>query len=302
MKSVKKLNKFKTYLPEKSAFTIDTHEAFPKLHTLCIASGKRGGGKSVAIANFIKECKNYNYYDRVWLITPTYYSNKAIWDIADIQEEDVYEPTVSVIKDLIKLVEAEREEWDHFLHLKEMYKKYKKDIATKPINRIDEDTLLMYQDYDFFEKPPEWKYTSEVPPRLGVIIDDSLGTPLLSKPSAGLINLCIKHRHVGKGLGISIFMLVQSYCAQGGLNRAIRENCTMLLLFKLNQDAQIRKLYEEADLEMSEQDFINLCKEVHKIDYNFLLMDFAPKSPEMRFRSGWDNVLDIKCKDEMEIN
>ena len=121
---------------------------------MCIASGKRGGGKSVAIANFIKECKNYGYYDRVWLITPTYYSNKAIWDIADIQEEDVYEPTVSVIKDLIKLVEAEREEWDHFLHLKEMYKKYKKDIATKPINRIDEENLYMYQDYDFFEKTP----------------------------------------------------------------------------------------------------------------------------------------------------
>ena len=85
MTTVKKLNKFKTHLPEKSAFTIETHEAFPKLHTLCIASGKRGGGKSVAIANFIKECKNYNYYDRVWLITPTYYSNKAIWIVTGKQ-------------------------------------------------------------------------------------------------------------------------------------------------------------------------------------------------------------------------
>ena len=74
----------------------------------------------------------------------------------------------------------------------------------------------------------------------------------------------------------------------------------MLLLFKLNQDAQIKKLYEEADLEMSEQEFISLCKEVHKIDYNFLLMDFVPKSPEMRFRSGWDNVLDVNVN--MEIN
>ena len=51
-------------------------------------------------------------------------------DLSDIMAylylQDVYEPTVSVIKDLIKLVEAEREEWDHYLHLKEMYKKYKK--------------------------------------------------------------------------------------------------------------------------------------------------------------------------------
>ena len=41
----KKLNKFKTSLPKKGAFTIETEPDFPKLHTLCIASGKRGGGK-----------------------------------------------------------------------------------------------------------------------------------------------------------------------------------------------------------------------------------------------------------------
>ena len=68
----KRIKGFKTIVPPKSAFTIETAEDFPKLHTLCIASGKRGGGKSVAIANFIKRCKDAGYYDRVWCITPTY--------------------------------------------------------------------------------------------------------------------------------------------------------------------------------------------------------------------------------------
>ena len=68
----------KLKLPSKSSFTISTAEEFPKLHTLCIASGKRGGGKSVAIANFIKMCKDKNYYDKVYLVTPTYYSNKNV--------------------------------------------------------------------------------------------------------------------------------------------------------------------------------------------------------------------------------
>ena len=293
--SSKKLNKFKTSLPKKGAFTIETEPDFPKLHTLCIASGKRGGGKSIATANFIKSCKDKHYYDRVWLVTPTYYSNKGIWDIAEISEEDTFEPTVSVLKDITNMVEAERAEWDHFLHLKEMYKKFQKDIR-KPINRLDPELLLEYQDLDFFEGPPTWKYPVEQPPRLGVIIDDCLGTPLLSKPSAGLINMCIKHRHLGKGLGISIFMLVQSYCSQGGINRAIRENCTLLLLFKLNQDAQIKKLYSETDLDMTEEQFIDMCKEVHSIDYNFLLMDFAPKDPSMKFRSGWDTLIQPKIK------
>ena len=154
----KKIHKFKTHLPGKSAFTIETSDFFPKLHTLTIASGKRGGGKSVAIANFIKLAKENVYYDRVLLITPTYYSNKAIWDIADIDESDVYEPTHFVLRDVIQFVEAERDEWDHFLRMKELYKKFQHDIRRKPINRIDPETLLMYQDHDFFESPPEWKY------------------------------------------------------------------------------------------------------------------------------------------------
>ena len=136
----RKLGKFSTKLPKKGAFTIETEPEFPKLHTLCIASGKRGGGKSIATANFIKSCKDKNYYDRVWLITPTYYSNKSIWDIAEIQDSDIYEPTVTVLRDITALVEAERAEWDHFLSMKELYKKLQKDIR-RPINRLDPDLL-----------------------------------------------------------------------------------------------------------------------------------------------------------------
>ena len=39
-----------------------------------------------------------------------------------------------------------------------------------------------------------------------------------------------------------------------------------------------------------------MCKEVHSIDYNFLLMDFAPKDPSMKFRSGWDTLIQPKIK------
>ena len=70
----------------------------------------------------------------------------------------------------------------------------------------------------------------------------------------------------------------------------------MLLLFKLNQDAQIKKLYSETDLDMTEEQFIDMCKEVHSIDYNFLLMDFAPKAEHFKFRSGWDTLIQPKIK------
>ena len=109
---LKKINKFSTELPKKSAFSIETDEDFPKLHTLCIASGKRGGGKSVAIANLVRKAKDKGYYDRVYLITPTYNSNKEIWKIADIEDADVYEPCMNVIKQIIKNVETEKQEFE----------------------------------------------------------------------------------------------------------------------------------------------------------------------------------------------
>ena len=293
----KKINGFKTIVPSKSAFTIETSDDFPKLHTLCIASGRRGGGKSVAIANFIKRAKDAGYYDRVWLITPTYYSNQSIWDIAEIDEQDIYEPTMTVLKEITQLVEAEREEWDMFLQQKELYRKFQDDMKHKPIQNIDPEDLIEYHELGFFDGPPEWKYEKEVPPRLGCIIDDSLGTPLLAKPSAGLLNTIIKHRHLGRGLGLSIFMLVQSYCAQGGLNRAIRENTTMLLLFKINQEQQIRKIYEESDLPMTFDEFMGMCDYCHSKPFNFLMMDFAPKDECKRFRSGFDEYISCRGSD-----
>ena len=298
---LKKLNKFKTELPSGSAFTIETEPDFPKLHTLCIASGKRGGGKSVAIANLVKLCKDKGYYDKVYLITPTYKSNKSIWDIADVEESDVYEPNADVLHTIVENVEQERQDWDSFLQKKKEHKKYQSEIKSKPIKNIDPDELMHYYDMGFMSgEKPSWKYKIERPPRLAVIIDDSLGTDLMAKRTAGLTNMCIKHRHIGDGLGISIFMLVQSYCAQGGVPRPVRENCTHLLLFKINDKKQIDKVREECDLPVTDEEWENMCNYAHEIPYNFLFIDFAAKKPCQQFRSGFDEYivppsLEVKC-------
>jgi len=290
---IKPINRYKTHLPKKGAFTIQTEDDFFKLHTLCIASGKRGGGKSVAIANLVKTAKDKGYFDRVYLITPTYASNKSIWDIADIQEEDIYEPTINVLKTIQQNVEAEREEWETFLKRKELYKKYKKDIKNKPIDMINDHELIGYMEHGFldFDFNDKWKYGKERPPRLAVILDDSMGTDVMTKRTAGLTNLCIRHRHIGDGLGISIFMLVQSYCSRDGIARPIRENTTHLLLFKINDQNQIKKVKEESDLPVTDEEWEQMCAYAHAIPYNYLFIDFSPKCETKRFRNGMSEYL-----------
>tara|TARA_R110001606_G_scaffold239052_1_gene387016 strand:+ start:113 stop:1081 length:969 start_codon:yes stop_codon:yes gene_type:complete len=281
--------------PKKPSFTIETDDDFLKLHTLTLVSGKRGGGKSVATANYMRLCKEKQYFQRCWLITPTYASNKEIWNIADIQEDDVLEPTVTALREIIKLVEAEKQEWELFLQQKELYEKFHTDMKHKAIKNIKSDQLMAYYEMGLLDDPsmekPKWKHPLECPPRLALIIDDCLGTDLMARRTAGLVNTAIKHRHLSDGLGLSIFMLVQSYCAQGGCARPIRENATSLWLFKINDYNQIKKIKEEADLPVSDEDFEKMCNYCHEKPYGFIICDFNAKSEDKRFRCGFDEYL-----------
>tara|TARA_R110000803_G_scaffold11402_4_gene34095 strand:- start:295 stop:1209 length:915 start_codon:yes stop_codon:yes gene_type:complete len=288
----KAINKFKTILPQKGAFTIETDDDFPKMHTLCIASGKRGGGKSVSVANYIKRCKEKNYIDRAILITPTYNSNKQIWDIADIDENDVYEADMTAIKKAIKEIELEKKDWDTFLDKKKKWKNFLND-KNGALDKIISTKLLDYYSLGFLDssEPPEWKYPVEQPPRIAIIIDDALGTDLMARRTAGLLNFAIKHRHIADGLGCSLFMLVQSYKAQGGINRAIRENTTLLMQFKVSDENQIQSIKEECDLPITDEEWIDLCSYAHSKPFNPLIIDFAPKCETKRFRSGWDEYV-----------
>eukprot|EP00965_Chrysotila_dentata_P016292 538801-Pleurochrysis_carterae.AAC.1 len=83
-----RLDVIKTKLPDKQAFSIETDPSDIRLHGLILLSGKRGGGKTIATSNLLRHYKDSGYFDRVFVITPTYGSNKQIWDIARIEEED----------------------------------------------------------------------------------------------------------------------------------------------------------------------------------------------------------------------
>ena len=295
-----RIKSFNIVPPSKSAFTIDTPPDIPKLHTLMLVSGKRGGGKSVATVNFVKKLQDLELLDRVLLITPTYHSNKQIWDLAEIADEDILEPELHVLKTIIGIIEAERAEWDLYLQQKELYLQFKKDVRKKRVTQIDEESLLLYQDYGFFEGPPQWKYKQEVPPRLFLIIDDCLGCKMFN-PSGGLTSFIIKHRHLGKGLGISVAMLVQSYSCQGGIARPIRENCTALLLFKCKDEQQRKKIWSEVGTDVELEHFDEMYNYATSEPYNFLFVDFSPKTPEQQFRRNFEEYL-VPYKMKSEVN
>jgi hypothetical protein len=286
---------FNVIVPKKSAFTIDTPEDIPKLHTLMVLSGKRGGGKGISITAYVKQLLDLNLMDRVILISPTYWSNKLIFEPLNINEEtDIIEPTKDAIKQMIKLVDEDKNDYDEYIKQKKLYKLYKKTMkGNTPLHLIDPELMMRFLDLGFFDGPPEWKYPDDShPPRIFVIIDDCMGSELMN-PKSGLVQCAIKHRHISSGLGISLAILVQSYCAVGGIPRPIRENATLLALFKCKDEAQIEKIHQEIGADIDLDKFDQLFKYATDKPYGFLVIDFSPKSPEQTFRSGWSEYITL---------
>lgn len=282
--------------PKKSAFVIETAPDFFRLHTLAIASGTRGQGKTTAVVNLVKEAYNRGYYDRVLVITPTYFSNKELWEILPkLSEEDVFEPDVACLKKVKDIINAERAEWDLFLQKKELYKSFHNDIKFKQVKSINSDNLMAYYEMGLLDDPnmecPVWKYRNEVPPRIAVIIDDAVGTDLMTKRTAGLTKFIIAHRHWGKGLGCSVYMLVQSYACHEGVARCIRENTCLLMLWKVKDKNQRAKIIEEAGLDISEEQFYGMLDNCISEPYGFLTIDFQSKIPEHQFRKCFKTFL-----------
>ena len=143
--------------------------------------------------------------------------------------------------------------------------------------------------------PPKYKYKDDShPPRLFLVIDDAMGSDLF-KPRGGLVQFCIKHRHIADGLGISVAMLVQSYCAVGGVPRPIRENCTCLCVFKsaAQHGAQLEKIHSEIGTDIDLEQFDKLFTYATSKPFGFLFVDFSPKDPEKQFRSGFDEFISL---------
>jgi len=290
----------KTVLPKKSAFTIDTEPPFPKLHSLTIMVGKRGGGKTVALVNYLRTLKEKQYIQKVYVITPTYNSNKMIWDIADIDEKDCVEPTKTAVKQIISKGEYEVEEWKNFLETRRLYDKYKNE--KRELYQLTDKELLQYYEREILtmSQRPKWKYKLECPPRIAFVLDDCLNSDAMRLPSAGLVNLCIRHRHIYDGLGVSVFMLVQSYACLGGVPRPIRENTTNLILFKINEEKQLKKIKEECDLPMTYEQFVSICDEAWSEKYGFLFIDFAASCPfKNQFRKGFNEFLELDFMKEL---
>jgi hypothetical protein len=273
-------------LVNKSGYSPETPDHIPKLHTLMILNGRRNAGKTTAITNYLHILKKEKLIDRVIVITPTYDSNKANWEALGIARSDVIQPTKDSIQQVLQIIKAESDDWDAHLDNK---KRYKQMVDSNiPVNRMP--PIFLQALINSGGNEPEWKYEKEVPPRLFLVLDDCLGWDIY-KPSAGLTKFVQSHSHHHK-IGISVAMLVQTYCTkEAGVARPIRENSTILCLWKIRDKNQLARIHDEIGNDVSLDKFDEMLEYATNKPFGFLFCDLCPKKPEYQFRANFNEFL-----------
>ena len=118
---------------------------------------------------------------------------------------------------------------------------------------MSDDELLNFYELDFFHEPPKWRYAKEEPPKSLLILDDCLGSPAILQ-SSGLTRISSLNRHIApletnhsgrSACGLAVIILSQSYRMNQGISRIIRENLSLLTLFKNKQESQLKAIKEE---------------------------------------------------------
>ena len=263
--------------PKASAFKYETHPDLPKLHQNMAFIGARGSGKGVAMANMIRMLP----FDRLLIISPTIHSNKEILKDLKIDPEDCFDPDDrDVVQKIIKIGNQEVQDLEQYRYEMKLYKKFLKMLKESSSFIPDEMLELFYQNGDF--KEPKHKYDGREP-IIGLIVDDCQSTPLFR--SRQFQNLVIRHRHMfqfqeGGALGISLFICIQNYTAQGGLPRAIRGNTTSMCVFSIKDEKQLEQIACECAGEVDKETFYRVYKDAIRDNnnYEFLFVDFNKKS------------------------
>ena len=220
----------------------------------------------------------------------------------DIDENDVFDdPDAPGIVEKIKdIVNAERDEFLRWKQLKANYEKVMKQMRAGRV--YDDEFLMSYYDpktNDFKVPEPKYPcYRQGRPPVISCIFDDCMNSRLYTGRT--LASLVISHRHQGQfptggAVGISLFFLIQSYKAQSGLPKCIRNQATSALIFRTKDNDELRKnIADSFSGEIDPEVFIELYQEATKDSpHDFLFVDLHHKKgiQPSGFRKNFDEYL-----------
>ena len=266
---------------------------------LCGIFGLRHSGKTWVCSKIINQAQKTNVYDRIYLITPTFLSNKSYFG-KHIDEEEVFEPNRDSIKQVIESVEQDRDDFERYLQELKDYNEYMTKMKSKKDLFTDED-IFKYDQLGWLETTPDrptWKYKKVRAPQSLVILDDILGSQVVHSPY--FTKVATLNRHIAglkepygerTACGLGVIFNSQTYSMNQGVSRVLRENLTHMVIFKNKQEKQLQKMIDELAGAVDEVKFMEAYNYAIQDKHDSLLVSFKPHCPTHTFKRNLNELI-----------
>eukprot|EP00953_Heterococcus_sp_UTEX-ZZ885_P004241 2788-Heterococcus_DN1.PRE.6 len=210
----------------------------------CILSavGSTGSGKSHLVLGLIKLLRREGSITKLFCISPTVRSNaiysavlkETDWVFENITDaKAAYAAIQEVESDCVAIAENYAEELEWCLAIKQF----------KAGGTIDSRQEHLLEQYGYEERMPKR-------PGFALLLDDCAHSPLLARHTNKLNkfpNFVLKSRHIGLGLGCSIFMIGQDTRC---IPSVLRKNTTHMVAWHTANEDEIKNLWKDSGCAM----------------------------------------------------
>jgi len=249
--------------------------------------GIKNSGKTVAGLNYlIHEQHLMENQNKVYFFSPTL-DQKLINFQKDHPDNFIIvdEFNVKTFQEVIKNIKETVEKWKQdkmLLELFELYLKDKKKLDLECLQILEDNNYLADFDFETFN----YNY----PPIHTVMIDDSLGSPMISsrgKDAQIFNNFAIRHRH----FYCNLFIMSQY---PKGINKVIRSNSNNILIWQMKD----RTIYEAIFPEFSSlfkgnvDKFIEIMQKIEDMNNHSFLFIYYDKEQFIRLNFDTQIILD----------
>lgn len=263
---------------ENAKYKIELEDGIPKPPILGLFVGKRGQGKSTACARLLRYYVDQTpepvfHKDLIFVISPTAESQMHLWNHIGMDKNNVYVGTSatevkSQIESIVNIIRKAKERYDDDEEYIEAYNALMRgDVLT-----VRQENLLDQRDAMPCDNPAPY-------PRPFLILDDLSHMKVLDKP--WFVSLCLRHRHVANGVGLSMAIICQSL--HGGVSRVVRQNSSLIVLFCTHDQTAKDDLYAECSHLLDKEEFLSVFEDATQEYHSFLSVDLSQKDPNFAF-------------------
>ena len=263
-------------------------DGIPKAPLLAMLCGKRGQGKTTTAVRLLHFYLNYNpqvfQNELVFVLSPTAESQSHLWEYLGIPEDNVHvvhnaKQCQEEVDKILEILAEKKKKYDEDQEYIEAYEALCSDreLTTRQV------TILDLRECQPLEDPEPW-------PRPVLLLDDLSHMRFLD--SKAFISLCLRHRHVAGGVGLSIMMLVQSL--RGGISRVIRQNCSLIILYSTHDQTAKDDLYAECSHLLDKEEFLAVFAHATEEKHAFLSVDLSANDQNLCFSRNFEHWYNIQ--------